>query len=59
MIGIDIQYQIQARDNSNPFWKWVSQFVDLGEAKAMLYRLRNLDDGLEYKIQKVIKEDIF
>ena len=58
MIGIDIQYQIHTRDNGDPFWKWVAQFVDLGEAKAMLYRLRNLDDGLEYKIQKVITEDI-
>ena len=58
MIGIDIQYQIHARDNGDPFWKWVAQFVDLGEAKAMLYRLRKLDDGLEYKIQKVITEDI-
>ncbi len=58
MIGIDIQYQIHTRDKGDPFWKWVAQFVDLGEAKAMLYRLRNLDDGLEYKIQKVIKEDI-
>jgi hypothetical protein len=58
MIGIDIQYQIQARDNSNPFWEVAAQFVDLGEAKAMLYRLKNLDNGLEYKIQKIIMEDI-
>ena len=58
MIGIDIQYQIHTRDNGDPFWKRVAQFVDLGEAKAMLYRLRKLDDGLEYKIQKVITEDI-
>ena len=42
MIGIDIQYQIQAWDNSNPFWEVAAQFVDLGEAKAMLYRLKNL-----------------
>jgi hypothetical protein len=58
MIGIDIQYEIHTRGDGDPFWKWVAQFVDLGEAKAMLYRLRKLDDALEYKIQKVIKEDI-
>lgn len=58
MIGIDIQYQIHTRDNGDSFWKWVAQFVDFNEAKAMLYRLKSLDDGLEYKIQKVITEDI-
>ena len=58
MIGIDIQYQIHARDSSDPFWECVAQFVDLDEAKSMLYRLKNLDNGLDYKIQKVMKEDI-
>lgn len=58
MIGIDIQYQIHTRDNGDPVWEYITQFVDLDEAKSMLYRLRNLDNGLEYKIQKVITEDI-
>lgn len=58
MIGIDIQYQIHTRDRGDPFWENVFQFTDLGEAKAMLYRLKSLENGLEYKIQKVITEDI-
>tara|TARA_A200000159_G_scaffold148517_1_gene156320 strand:+ start:573 stop:752 length:180 start_codon:yes stop_codon:yes gene_type:complete len=58
MIGIDIQYQIHTRDISDPFWENIFQFTDLGETKAMLYRLKSLNNGLEYKIQKVITEDI-
>lgn len=58
MMGIDIQYEIHTRDKNDPFWKWVAQFVDFNEAKAMLYRLKKLDDGLDYKIRKVITEDI-
>ena len=58
MIGIDIQYQIHTRDISDPFWENIFQFTDLGEAKAMLYRLKSLNNGLEYKIQKVITENI-
>jgi hypothetical protein len=58
MIGIDIQYEIHTRDKGGPFWENIIQFTDLGEAKAMLYRLKSLDNGLEYKIQKVITEDI-